>query len=367
MTPDIFGRIVRIVAASAAVASVLNVAIQAEDPEYTVVDLGRFTEVRAINPEGAVVGTLHTADGQTHGLLYAHGKVKDLGTLGGDLSIASGINASGMVVGTSIVVPKERRGGLRPADAFIFSNGMMQDLRALQGAAGEDGMRDAYDINEFGQIVGRGDHLQALLYSNGKTIRLGDLVPKGYCTPSRINASGQVVGTAKSSDNYEHAFLFSKGQMLDLGTLGGRFSGARDINASGEVVGFAQTKDGGHAFSYSSGKMRDLGAPSERLGSAAAGINNLGQIVGSASKPVKDDRPIPPGVIDQGILVDVHAFLYEKGRWIDLNTRVNLAASGLRELFDASAINDRGQIIGKAMAADGYHGYLLTPIATSAK
>jgi len=47
--------------------------------------------------------------------------------------------------------------------------------------------------------------------------------------------------------------------------------------------------------------------------------------------------------------VESRAFLYEKGKWIDLSTRVNLAGSGLTELYDAERINARGQIIGKAM------------------
>ena len=59
----------------------------------------------------------------------------------------------------------------------------------------------------------------------------------------------------------DHAFLYSNGTMADLGTLpGGSVSAAHGINASGQVVGYADTSSGyAHAFLYSNGTMTDLG------------------------------------------------------------------------------------------------------------
>ena len=49
--------------------------------------------------------------------------------------------------------------------------------------------------------------------------------------------------------------------MHDLGTLGGRNSNAGGINNSGQVVGFADISSrSGHAFLYSDGQMQDLGS-----------------------------------------------------------------------------------------------------------
>jgi probable HAF family extracellular repeat protein len=140
-----------------------------------------------------------------------------------------------------------------------------------------------------------------------------------------INRRGDVVGNAdtetkdKEGNAIGHAFLWQDGKMSDLGTLGGPRSWAEANNASGLVVGYAETKvkdkDGqpvAHAFLWQGGRMTDpgtFGGPSSR----ASDINDHGQIVGEAdtTKTRLDEDDARPHPIR-------HAFLWEKGRMIDL-------------------------------------------------
>jgi probable HAF family extracellular repeat protein len=57
-----------------------------------------------------------------------------------------------------------------------------------------------------------------------------------------------------------HAFLYSNGQMTDLGTLGGNtVTLGRSINEAGQVVGLSGVpRQQGPAFLYSNGQMREL-------------------------------------------------------------------------------------------------------------
>ncbi len=109
--------------------------------------------------------------------------------------------------------------------------------------------------------------------------------------------------------------------VTDLGTLGGATSDAEGINNSGQVVGSAFLSSGQkHAFLYSNGTMADLGT----LGgtsSAAWGVNDGGQVVGGAT------------TVSSG-----YAFVYSNGTMTELPT-----PSGL-----AYAINGSGQIVGNA-------------------
>jgi probable HAF family extracellular repeat protein len=137
--------------------------------------------------------------------------------------------------------------------------------------------------------------------------------------------------------------------------LGGSWSVAYAINDAGQMTGTAQTPAGepafvGHAFLYSNGQMTDLGTLGG-LYSLGFGINSSGQVVGQAST-------------DGGFL---DAFLYSDGTMTDLNDLVDLSASGLGKLYGAQAINDRGQILAGACATASNctglgHTLLLTPV-----
>ncbi len=176
--------------------------------------------------------------------------------------------------------------------------------------------RSAMVLGVLGLLFsGVGSVSAAVLYN---VTDLGTLPGGTASEATGINASGQVVGYADTSDGNYHAFLYSNGTMADLGTLpGGTASEATGINASGQVVGYADTSDGNyHAFLYSNGTMADLGT----LGGAASqalGINAAGQVVGSAVTSSNYE----------------HAFLYSNGSMADLGTLGGLREYGIRHEY----------------------------------
>ena len=103
---------------------------------------------------------------------------------------------------------------------------------------------------------------------------------------------------------------------------------------------------------WSNGQVINLGTLGGNQGSAVA-INNKGQVVGY-------DTTTGNG----GLL---HAFIWEDGEMADLN---NLLPRGTRWfLQEVSDINDSGQILGKGLNRDTgkIHSFLLTPIPGSSQ
>jgi probable HAF family extracellular repeat protein len=141
-----------------------------------------------------------------------------------------------------------------------------------------------------------GNSGRAFLWDRGELTDLGTLggasstVLPGDVVPGAINDRGQIAGVSQTTTGELHAFLWDRGVMMDLG----KFPGKEDaigwaLNNSGEMIGTFQylTENcaADHVFLWSGGMMADLptiqtGAGLECPANWPAGINNAGQIVG---------------------------------------------------------------------------------------
>jgi probable HAF family extracellular repeat protein len=252
---------------------------------------GNLSLAQDINTSGQVTGYATQSDGSYRAFLYSQGVLTNLGTLGANFSAGYGINDAGQVTGGSYV----NSGGTSNEHAFLWtptipngSSGSMADLGTLGGDTSY-----ARAINGFGQVVGEAydasGNFFAFLYSNGTMQNLGTLGGE-WSQAYGINDAGQVVGQAYlPGDVGAHAFLWQNGIMTDLGALGGSYSTAIAISPNGQyIVGYANVLSGAdivyHAFIYTRGRMVDLNslipANSGWVLNQANSINNAGQIVG---------------------------------------------------------------------------------------
>src|SRR5215207_401119 len=227
----------------------------------------------------------------------------------------------------------------------------IKDLGTLGGTSSFSSSTLANDINDSSQIVGRSitssGSSHAFLYSGGQMKDLGTLPGDIKSGAADINDSGQILGYSLTSSGGLRTFLYSGGQMKDFSMLsGGTDVVARSINNTGQIVGESNSNSGSqHAFLYSGGEMKDLGT----LGGAwsiAYGVNDSGQVVGSSSISKGTQR----------------AFLYSGAQMHDLTTLLPAGCGWI--LREAQEINTSGQIVGRGELNGQKRAFLATPATT---
>lgn len=306
-------------------------------PIYVVTDLGTLggnsAAAFALNDFGVAAGMSTTPLGYSHAFLSSGTPTDLTPATNGREAGAYGINDAGSVSGTVYTNGQ--------AMATVWSGGGAQPLGTLGG-----GQSWATGINDVGQVAGMGitqsGQGHAFLYSNGALVDLGTLAGGDWSSAYGINGFGQAAGYGNTASGAFHAALWSGGTVADLGTLGGQNSYGMAINDSGEVAGNSQVASGyAHAFLWDGATMIDLGT----LGggsSYAYGMNDSGQVAGTSW--VSGDTA-------------THAFLYWRGILYDLNTMID-AGSGW-ELTAAYAINSSGQIVGSGLLGGQEHAFRL--------
>ena len=326
----------------------------AQHHHYKLIDIGTFggaqsainmavdINSKAINPRGTTVGFAATSSPKltasnplicggddgfgisvTHAFAWHDGTTMDLGSLPPtetDCSNAYQVNDRGEIVGFSENGQIDPLTRFHQSRAIRWVDGNIQDLGSFGGNQNE-----ALALNNRGQIVGFSLNAISDTFSFFDFLLLFPKPPSGTQT---------------------RAFLWQRGEMQDLGTLGtGNDAAAFMINERGQIAGISYTNSTPNPvtgipqvdpFFWDHGKMTDIGTFGGAFGQPNY-LNNRGQLVGGLSVPAD------PGACFFEDAQNCHPFLWEKGNLIDLATT---SKGGVPQTADG--INDTGVIIGGA-------------------
>ena len=325
----------------------LLLAVASHAQTYDIRDLGTLGGANSraydVNAAGWVVGEAETSNGLLHAFLWTPTNgMTDLGTLGGEVSRAYALNDRGLVVGEA-----DTADGRMLAFQWTAQAGLTQlPLPA--------GVREsyAYGNNNYGVIAGAGDvgeGTRTLVWSVDGPAIPEALGHNGSSIAHDVNDFGDLAGQADSGDEgalvSRAYFLGSSGLHYSLGPATGELSSAAlAINAEGISAGFAELEGATHAvLLHPTNGWTDLDTL-DSVYSVAYGLNATGQAVGLFVASHEDED---------------RAFLYNQGRMVDLNERVESEEPWL--LIEARAINDAGHIVGYGLRNERERAFLLTP------
>jgi probable HAF family extracellular repeat protein len=288
---------------------------------YAPVELGdNVMGVGDLNNRAHVVGYL--ADGS--GFLWRDGALTPLRHPAGDPVRPAAVNDRDEVAGVRFV------DDWAPSRPFVWRNGTLRDFPTWHGLS----VGEAVDINNRGQVL---VNLNAPDYSEQHALvwwrdRVTDLGSFGgtHTWAIAINDRGTVLGWSDDADGVLHPFLWQDGKMTDLapGSGGWGNSYVQDLNEAGDVVGHLA----GRPVLWRRGVPVDV-LPG-RTGGATA-LNNRGIVAGTVRSPADPDIISTPFRWRNGAVVDFPILTPGK-----VGTEVR-------------AVDERGRIIGISLDQGG--------------
>lgn len=299
-------------------------------------------------------------------------RVKHLPSLGGTVSRGNSINDRGWVAGYSNLPGNQSRHATLWRDRSILDLGTLGGpnssvtwpvknnrglIVGISQTATPEPLGESWSCAAFFPgATGTGYTCLGFVWERGEMRALPTLGGNnGFAAAA--NNRGQIVGWAENDVQDPtcappqvlqfRAVLWGPGrhQIRELPPLPGDTSGAATaINDRGQVVGISGTCDqavgrftAAHAVLWENGRVIDIGNLGGDSWNTAMAINQRGEVVGFASRP--GDDPDDPRL---------RAFLWTRRHGIrNLGTLPGDVSS------EAHGINDRGQVVGVSCAADG--------------
>jgi uncharacterized membrane protein len=303
---------------------------------YTITVLDGLAYGFALNEAGDVAGVDVTSSAFSQAAVWSRGRTTVLATTGLSQSVAYGINESGDVVGEGRLTPGA-------TDVALLWRG---GTRTTIGA----GLQyQARGINDNGTVVGWRHALTAdnntipWVWQNGTRTDLPLPPGPAFVTgvAAAVNNAETIVGGAGLLP-----VVWERGIRRNLSTTSGS---AVAINESGQAVGNIGTGGGNFAAMLWDGARAVNLHPTSgeyRL-TRATGINASGVIIGKAIPVGPSTITGPPVVWIGGVMHLLRDLVPADATW---------------NLIDATAINDKGQIVVNARIGLRGQAVLLTPV-----
>lgn len=238
--------------------------------------LPNHTNASGINNSGVVVGTFVDSTDKSHGFYYVGGSFTNIDAPSAFVTFTHSINDAGAIVGdyysNGIDYSYIKNGGIFTTINFpsAFTGGILSGIS-------ESGVLVGFYRDSGGEAHGIAD--------TAGTFTEIDFPGATYTFANGINIVGTIVGGyGVSATSYEQGFVDVAGIFTTVDFPGALITEVTGINDSGMIVGYYLTHQGNsfpeHGFIENAGSFTTIDFPGA-IGTVAYGINDGGTIVGS--------------------------------------------------------------------------------------